>query len=168
MEAALRSAYFLLMGKNIEPEAFTEVRGLTERRELEVTVAETKVRCAVVSSLGEARKLIEDVRAGRCEYDFVEVMACPGGCVDGGGTIRAKNAYLTNVNERAAGIYAIDEKRPLRQSHNNPDVMRLYKEFLGKPLSEAAEELLHTGYRDRKSAPKHRTITRIWQDVQPR
>ncbi len=80
MEAALRSAYFLLVGKNIEPDAFKEVRGLTERRELEVEVAGNTVRCAVVSSLGEARKLIEDVRAGRSRYDFVEVMACPGGC----------------------------------------------------------------------------------------
>jgi NADH-quinone oxidoreductase subunit G len=142
MEAALRSAYFLLMGKNIDADAFKEVRGLTERRELEVDVADNKVRCAVVSSLGEARKLIEDVRAGRCEYDFVEVMACPGGCSGGGGQpIKDGEERAT---QRAAGLYRIDRENPLRYSHENPDVQALYKEYLGAPMSHRAHELLHT------------------------
>jgi NADH-quinone oxidoreductase subunit G len=142
MEAALRSAYFLLMGKNIEADAFKEVRGLTERRELEVEVAENKVRCAVVSSLGEARKLIEDLRAGRCEYDFVEVMACPGGCSGGGGQpIRDGEE---RASTRAAGLYRLDRQNELRYSHENPDVQTLYKEYLGAPMSHRAHELLHT------------------------
>lgn len=169
MEAAVRTVHYVVTGRELEGIAFEAVRGMQAVKEAVVDLGEAgSVRIAVVHGLANAEALIQKIQNGEADYQFVEVMACPGGCVDGGGTIRAKNAYLANFNERAAGIYAIDEKRPLRQSHNNPDVVRLYKEFLGKPLSEAAEELLHTGYRDRKSAPKHRTITRIWQDVQPR
>lgn len=142
MEAALRSAYFLLVGKNIEPEAFKEVRGLTKRRELEVNVAGIPVRCAVVSSLGEARKLIEDVKAGRAEYDFVEVMACPGGCSGGGGQPIQDGQELAAV--RADKLYRLDTENALRYSHENPDVQALYKEFLGSPMSHKAHELLHT------------------------
>ena len=142
MEAALRSAYFLLVGKNIEPEAFKEVRGLTERRELEVEVAGNTVRCAVVSSLGEARRLIEDVRAGRSRYDFVEVMACPGGCSGGGGQPIKDGEERATV--RADKLYRLDAANPLRYSHENPDVQTLYKEYLGAPMSHKAHELLHT------------------------
>lgn len=146
MEAALRSAYFLLMGKNIEPEAFKVVRGHTERRELEVEVAGVPVRCAVVSSLGEARKLIQDVKAGRCEYDFVEVMACPGGCAGGGGQPIHDGQELAGV--RGDKLYRLDVENQLRYSHENPDVQALYKEFFGSPMSHKAHELLHTDQRD--------------------
>ena len=146
MEAALRSAYFLLMGKNIEPEAFKEVRGHTERRELKVEVAGVPVRCAVVSSLGEARKLIQDVKAGRCEYDFVEVMACPGGCAGGGGQPIQDGSELAGV--RGKKLYQLDVENKLRYSHENPDVQALYKEFLGSPMSHKAHELLHTDQRE--------------------
>ena len=146
MEAALRSAYFLLMGKNIEPEAFKEVRGHTERRELEVEVAGVPVRCAVVSSLSEARKLIRDVKAGRCEYDFVEVMACPGGCAGGGGQPIHDGMELAGV--RGDKLYRLDTENKLRYSHENPDVQTLYKEFFGSPMSHKAHELLHTDQRD--------------------
>ena len=146
MEAALRSAYFLLMGKNIEPEAFKEVRGHTERRELEVEVAGVPVRCAVVSSLSEARKLIRDVKAGRCEYDFVEVMACPGGCAGGGGQPIHDGMELAGV--RGDKLYRLDTENKLRYSHENPDVQTLYKEFFGAPMSHKAHELLHTDQRD--------------------
>ncbi|MBR6527633.1 MAG: [Lachnospiraceae bacterium] len=146
MEAALRSAYFLLMGKNIEPEAFKEVRGHTERRELEVEVAGVPVRCAVVSSLSEARKLIRDVKSGRCEYDFVEVMACPGGCAGGGGQPIHDGMELAGV--RGDKLYRLDTENKLRYSHENPDVQTLYKEFFGSPMSHKAHELLHTDQRD--------------------
>ncbi|MBQ1931051.1 MAG: iron hydrogenase small subunit, partial [Lachnospiraceae bacterium] len=146
MEAALRSAYFLLMGKNIEPEAFKEVRGHTERRELEVEVAGVPVRCAVVSSLSEARKLIQDVKAGRCEYDFVEVMACPGGCAGGGGQPIHDGMELAGV--RGDKLYRLDTENKLRYSHENPDVQTLYKEFFGSPMSHKAHELLHTDQRE--------------------
>ena len=146
MEAALRSAYFLLMGKNIEPEAFKEVRGHTKRRELEVEVAGVPVRCAVVSSLSEARKLIRDVKTGRCEYDFVEVMACPGGCAGGGGQPIHDGMELAGV--RGDKLYRLDTENKLRYSHENPDVQTLYKEFFGSPMSHKAHELLHTDQRD--------------------
>jgi NADH-quinone oxidoreductase subunit G len=130
------------MGKNIEADAFREVRGFTKRRELEADVAGNQVRCAVVSSLSEARELIEDVKAGRCQYEFVEVMACPGGCSGGGGQpIKdGEERALT----RAAGLYRLDRENVLRYSHENPDVQALYKEYLGAPMSHRAHELLHT------------------------
>jgi NADH-quinone oxidoreductase subunit G len=146
MEAALRSAYFLLMGKNIEADAFKEVRGLTDRRELLVDVAGNKVRCAVASSLGEARKLIEDIKAGKCEYDFVEIMACPGGCSGGGG--QPIKDGCERAEERAGGLYRLDRENKLRYSHENPDVQALYKEYLGSPMSHRAHELLHTDQRE--------------------
>lgn len=142
MEAALRSAYFLLVGKNIDAEAFHEVRGYTDRRELEVEVAGQKLRCAVVSSLGEARKLVEDVKSGQCAYDFVEVMACPGGCSGGGG--QPIHDGVECASYRAEGLYHLDQKNALRYSHENPDVRALYKEYLGSPMSHKAHELLHT------------------------
>ena len=105
-------------------------------------MAGNKLRCAVVSSLGEARKPIEDVRAGRCEYDFVEVMACPGGCAGGGG--QPIKDGEERAAQRAAGLYRLDKGSALRYSHENPDVRTLYKEFLGSPMSHKAHELLHT------------------------
>lgn len=142
MEAALRSAYFLLTGENIDADAFKEVRGYTKRRELNVEVAGATVRCAIVSSLSEAKELIEDVKAGRAEYDFVEVMACPGGCAGGGGQPIKDGHEL--ASERGGKLYRIDKAAKLRYSHENPDVQTLYKEFLEKPLSHKSHELLHT------------------------
>ena len=100
-----------------------------------------------------------------CEYHFIEVMACPGGCVDGGGTIRAKNSYLDKMDARTQSIYRIDADRPIRQSHRNPDVIRLYDEFLEKPLSHRAETLLHTNYKDRQQKRSNPGIAEIWEKV---
>ena len=92
-------------------------------------------------------------------------MACPGGCIDGGGTIRIKNSYLSRSKARMASIYKIDQHRKLRRSHENPDVIRLYDQYLGEPGSEVAHELLHTVYRNRKKDPPTETITEIWKKV---
>ncbi len=146
MEAALRSAYYLATGENIAPDAFREVRGYTKRRELTVEVAGIPVHCAVVSSLGEARALLEDVRAGRCSYDFVEVMARPGGCSGGGGQPIKDNEERAVL--RAGKLYELDQNNPIRYSHENPDVQTLYAEYLGSPLSHRAHELLHTDQRE--------------------
>ncbi|MFV0363923.1 MAG: NADH-dependent [FeFe] hydrogenase, group A6 [Suipraeoptans sp.] len=146
MEAALRSAYFLIKNENIDPDAFKVVRGYTDRRELEVDVDGYKVRCAAVSSLGEARKLIKDIQSGKSEYDFVEVMACPGGCAGGGG--QPINDGEERVDKRAKTLYTLDKNAPIRYSHENEEVGVLYKEFLGAPLSEKAHHLLHTHQRD--------------------
>ncbi|MGF6990884.1 NADP-reducing hydrogenase subunit HndD [Lachnospiraceae bacterium PF1-21] len=146
MEAALRSAYFLLKGENIDPDAFKEVRGFTERRELEANVDGTVVRCAAVSSLGEARELIEDIKAGKVTYDFVEVMACPGGCAGGGG--QPINDGEERGALRGSRLYQLDRDNKVRYSHENSEVQILYKEYLEKPLSEKSHHLLHTHQKD--------------------
>ncbi len=103
------------------------------------------VRCAVVSGLGNARKLIEQIKAGKAHYDFVEVMACPGGCVGGGGQpISAEDEEL--YGQRGDRLYQLDKANPVRFSHENPAVQTLYQEFLGEPLGHKSEELLHTNH----------------------
>ena len=142
MEAALRSAYYLITGKNPEPDSFREIRGQEPWRESELNMGGTRVRVAAVSGLGNTRKLIEKILRGEKHYDFVEVMACPGGCVGGGGQPIHDGEELASV--RGEALYRLDKKNPLRFSHENPCVQQLYKEYLGEPLSEKAHELLHT------------------------
>ena len=114
-------------------------------REATYEVAGIPVRCAVVSGLGNARALMEQLKAGKVHYDFVEVMACPGGCVGGGGQpISCEDKEL--YGERGQRLYALDKSAPVRFSHENPQVQALYREYLGAPLSEKAEELLHTDH----------------------
>ena len=109
-------------------------------------IAGIPVRCAVVSGLGNARKLIEQLKAGRVHYDFVEVMACPGGCVGGGGQpINTEDKEM--YGERGQRLYQLDRQAPMRFSHENPQVQVLYQEFLGAPLSEKAHHLLHTDHK---------------------
>ncbi len=144
MEAALRSAYYLITGKNPEPDSFREIRGQEPWRESELNMGGTRVRVAAVSGLGNTRKLIEKILRGEKHYDFVEVMACPGGCVGGGGQPIHDGEELASV--RGETLYRLDKKNPLRFSHENPCVQQLYKEYLGEPLSEKAHELLHTDH----------------------
>lgn len=147
MEAALRTAYKVVEGEEAPMDAFVDVRGEgdeTGRKVRTFKIGGTVLRTCTVSSLGNAGKLLEDLKAGRVQYDFVEVMACPGGCVGGGGQ------PIHDGEERAAELgsklYALDSERPLRQSHLNPDVQALYKEFLEKPLGEKSEALLHSDH----------------------
>ena len=146
MEAALRTAAYVLTGKNPDPDAFAAVRTGPGLREAAFELAGTPVRCAVVSGLGNARKLIERLKAGKVHYDFVEVMACPGGCVGGGGQpISVEDEELYGV--RGQRLYDLDRAEPIRFSHENPQVQALYRDFLGAPLSQKAEELLHTDHK---------------------
>ncbi len=147
MEAALRTAYKVVEGKEAPMDAFVDVRGEGDeagRKVRTFKLGGTVLRTCTVSGLGNAGKLLEDLKAGRMQYDFVEVMACPGGCVGGGGQ------PIHDGEERAAELgsklYALDSERPLRQSHLNPDVQALYKEFLEKPLGEKSEALLHSDH----------------------
>lgn len=147
MEAALRTAYKVVEGKEAPMDAFVDVRGEGDeagRKVRTFKIGGTVLRTCTVSGLGNAGKLLEDLKAGRVQYDFVEVMACPGGCVGGGGQ------PIHDGEERAAELgnklYALDSERPLRQSHLNPDVQALYKEFLEKPLGEKSEALLHSDH----------------------
>lgn len=142
MEAALRTAYFSVTGTNPPLDAFIDVRGDKGWREADFDIAGKLIHVAVVSGLGNTRKLIEAVREGRVHYDFVEVMACPGGCTGGGGQPIQDGQEL--VYQRGKVLYELDERANLRFSHENQAVQTLYKEYLGRPLSELSETLLHT------------------------
>ncbi|MBO5658469.1 MAG: iron hydrogenase small subunit [Duodenibacillus sp.] len=167
MEAAVRTVYAVLTGKELAPIEFQPVRGQDWVKEATVDLGDKgTIKLAVVHTLAHAEKLCQLVKQGKADYHFVEVMACPGGCINGGGTVRRKNRYMEFNEQRAAAIYAIDEKRPLRQSHKNPDVVRLYEEFLGEPCGHASHDLLHTHYKMRKRNPKPQSITDIWKKVQ--
>ena len=149
MEAALRSAYFFLKGENAAADAFQAVRaeGFNANhgvQEAEFQIDDITVRTAVVSGLGNTRALMKKIERGEVHYDFVEVMACPGGCVGGGGQPIHDGEEL--AAERADTLYHLDRNAKLRYSHENPSIHALYDEYLGKPLSELAEKLLHTDH----------------------
>ena len=144
MEAALRSAFFLVTGKNPEPDAFKSVRGMDGWKEAEFDIAGASLKVAVVNGLGNADKLLAALDRGDVRYDFVEVMACPGGCVGGGG--QPIHDRVEMAPKRAPTLYDIDRGMALRFSHENPSVLECYKQFLGAPLSEKAHHLLHTTY----------------------
>ena len=145
MEAALRTCSYVLTGENPDPDkSFLGARGMDGWKEADYMVAGVQVKTAVVSGLGNARKLIRALRKGEVSYDFVEVMACPGGCVGGGGQPIHYNEE--RAAERGAVLYNYDEKNVMRFSHENPDVQTLYTEFLGEACSEKAHHLLHTDH----------------------
>ena len=142
MEAALRTAAFYVTGKNPDPDAFAEVRGLDGWKETVYDVGGTPVRVAVANGLGNAGKLLEALKRGDVHYDFVEVMACPGGCVGGGGQPIHDGSEL--AGSRGKVLYDLDARDTLRFSHENPSIIEVYDKFFEKPLSERAEHLLHT------------------------
>ncbi len=152
MEAALRSAYFLVTGKELEEIEFKDIRGLKGVKESEVDVGGTKIRIAVAHGMGNVETVLDKVREAKeageePPYHMIEVMACPGGCVGGGGQPYGVTDDFRN--KRAQGIYQDDREHALRRSHQNPHVQQLYKEFLGKPLGEKSHHLLHTTYKAR-------------------
>ena len=142
MEAALRTAYYLLTGEKPDVDAFKTIRGESGWRDAVVEVGGKHVRIAVASGLGEARKLIEAIKSGKTQYDFVEIMACPGGCTGGGGQPINDGCELALA--RGEKLYDLDRSRSIRFSHENPSVKTLYNEYFGKPLSEKSHHLLHT------------------------
>lgn len=153
MEAALRTVSEILEGKALEKIEFEEIRGTDGIKEAELTIAGKQIRIAVAHGLGNARQLLESIRKGEKQYEFIEIMACPGGCVTGGGQpiCSAKTYMDTDIKkERASALYDEDEKSTLRKSHENPDIKLLYNEFLDEPGSHKAHELLHTHYKARK------------------
>lgn len=144
MEAALRTAYAVVEGHNPPLDAFLAVRGEDGRKEASFSLGDKVLRTCTVSGLGNAEKLMQDIINGKVEYDFVEVMSCPGGCVGGGGQPIHDGFEL--AGERGEELYQLEEARPLRFSHENPEVQKAYEEFLGKPLSHKAHELLHSDH----------------------
>lgn len=144
MEAALRSAYYFANGENPDPDAFRSVRGMEGWKEREFEIAGAKLKIAVVHGLGNADKLLQALRAKTLSYDFVEVMACPGGCVGGGGQpIHEQEEF---AGDRAPVLYRQDADAPIRFSHENPSIQAVYRDYLKEPLSELSEELLHTDH----------------------
>jgi iron-only hydrogenase group A len=144
MEAAIRSAYHLVTGDELEKLDVKAVRGLTGVKEATVTVGEVELEIVVVNGLANARWLLEEIKAGRRNPHFIEVMTCPGGCIGGGG--QPLNGDRSNVVERMKALYDIDKSEALRTSHHNKSIQRLYTEFLGEPLGHKSHELLHTHY----------------------
>ncbi len=145
MEAALRTAYAVVMGKNPDPDAFYEVRGKEGRKEKEFKIGDTTLRTCTVSGLGNAQALLKDIKKGRVQYDFVEVMACPGGCVGGGGQPIREGRELAEI--RGDRLYAIDSERKVRFSHENVEVQKLYEDCYGKPLGEKSHHYLHSDHK---------------------
>ena len=146
MEAALRSAYYLVTGENPAADAFAEVRGEKGWREATFDLAGTPLRIAVASGLGNAKRLMDALDAGEVSYDFVEIMACPGGCVGGGGQPICPGKEM--AGKRGGVLYDLDKKNTLRFSHENPSVQAIYSEYYGEPLSEKAHHELHSNHHD--------------------
>ena len=152
MEAALRTAYELITGEELKDVNFTAVRGVEGIKEATVKIGEMDVNVAVCSSTGKASELLESVKRGEKQYHFIEVMGCPGGCVNGGGQPIVSSQIRNWVDvraERAKALYNEDAGKPIRKSHENPEIKQIYDEYLGKPNSHKAHTLLHTTYEQR-------------------
>ncbi len=145
MEAALRTAYELHTGKTLEKVDFKQVRGLEGIRSASIDIDGFELKVGIAHGLGNARRMLEDIRSGKSEYHAIEIMACPGGCIGGGGQ-PLHHGNIEILNARARALYDDDKNKPLRKSHENPYIQKLYEEYLGKPLSEKAHALLHTNY----------------------
>ena len=156
MEAALRTAYYVLEGKEYGPVEFQEVRGFEGLKEATFTLGGKELKIAVAHGMKNAKPVLDDIRAGKSPYTFIEIMCCPGGCINGGGQPYVRPSLLPNEDvdildtykeKRAAALYSEDERQTLRQSHKNPQVQELYRDYLGEPNSHKAHELLHTTYK---------------------
>ena len=158
MEAALRTAYYVLTGKEHEAVKFEQVRGFEGIKEASFDLAGQEINVAVAHGMKNAKVLMEQIKAGESKYQFIEIMGCPGGCVNGGGQPYVRECFLPNedidimdtyIQKRADALYSEDERQHIRQSHNNPQIKALYEQFLGEPNSHKAHELLHTSYNAR-------------------
>ena len=156
MEAALRTVYHVLTGKEHGAIAFTSVRGFDGIKESQIEINGQILRFAVAHGMKNAKVLMEQIRKGESPYHFIEIMGCPGGCINGGGQPYVRPVFLPNedhdildtyMQKRASALYSEDQRNVLRQSHKNTQVQKLYEEFLGEPNSHKAHELLHTTYK---------------------
>ena len=159
MEAALRTVYYILTGKEHGTIAFTSVRGFDGIKEASIEIGGQIINVAVAHGMKNARVLMDEIREGKSKYQFIEIMGCPGGCINGGGQPYVRPVFLPNegpdildtyMQKRAAALYSEDQRNTLRQSHKNTQIQQLYKEFLGEPNSHKAHELLHTTYAGRE------------------
>ena len=149
MEAALRSVSELVTGKELEKIQFEEVRGKNGIKEATIQIGDQNLKVAVAHGLGNAQTIMNQIQEGKSDYQFVEIMACPGGCVMGGGQPIKTAKIQSTIDVRAKrteSMYTIDEKSVIRKSHENPVLKRIYQEYLGEPGGEKAHHLLHTHY----------------------
>ena len=163
MEAALRTVYYQLTGEEVHRIEFTEVRGHRSGiREATINISGHELHVACASGMKSARMILDDIRAGKCKYHFIEIMGCPGGCINGGGQPYVRSCFLPNEEDdifdtyrrkRAQALYSEDERQTIRQSHNNPQVQELYHKFLGAPNSHKAHKYLHTTYSAKEGFP---------------
>ncbi|MGI1691526.1 NADH-dependent [FeFe] hydrogenase, group A6 [Thermoanaerobacter uzonensis] len=154
MEAALRTVADIVEGKDLDKFDYEEVRGLEGVREATIKIDGMDIKVAIANGTGNAKKLLDKVKTGEVEYHFIEVMGCPGGCIMGGGQPIHNPNEMEKVKElRAKAIYEADKNLPIRKSHKNPAIQRLYEEFLGSPLSEKSHHLLHTHYSKKELYP---------------
>jgi iron-only hydrogenase group A len=148
MEAAVRTAYYLITGRELGDLKIEAVRGLQGIKEARVSIDKLELGVAVVSGLGNAARLLDQIREGRNDLHFIEVMTCPGGCIGGGG--QPIDSNVDAIKSRMQALYSIDAHEPVRVSHHNQAIKRLYSEFLGEPLGEKSHQLLHTQYARRE------------------
>lgn len=148
MEAAIRTAYYKLTGKELTAFMVPQIRGMKGRKETKITIGDLELGVAVVSGLNNARILLDEIREGRDDIHFIEVMACPGGCIAGGG--QKIGAEKEDILARMKSLYAIDEGESIKVSHKNPDIIEIYDKFLGEPCGHKSHELLHTSYEERE------------------
>jgi len=150
MEAALRTVYEVVVKQDLPKIDFESVRGFKGIKEATVDLAGTPVKVAIAHGMANARKILDMIRAGECDYTFIEIMTCPGGCLGGGGQPIPKDADLDEVkSKRMDAIYRADAGLPIRKSHKNPSIEKIYQDYLGKPLGERSHHLLHTHYAPR-------------------
>jgi NADH-quinone oxidoreductase subunit G len=152
LEAALRTIYEEVTGQELADVNFTAVRGMIGVKEASITLNGREIRVAVASGLGNARQVLESINKGTATYDVVEIMACPGGCINGGGQPYCQDRVET-IKQRMQELYTLDEQYGIRKSHKNPAIQQLYQEFLGEPGSHKAHELLHVNHLSVKGGP---------------
>jgi ferredoxin hydrogenase gamma subunit len=168
MEAALRTLYYAVNGHELAELEIDAVRGEDFLRSAVVDVGGDvgQVRVAICQSLKVARKLAERILAGESDYDFIEVMACPGGCINGGGHLRSKRRYYRQVGARRAALFQADRNKEVRQAHRNTQLSKLYEDLLKSPLSHTSHDLLHTHYRNRKAPVQALDAREVWADIE--
>jgi iron only hydrogenase large subunit-like protein len=156
MEAALRTVADVLEGTDLEKIEYTQIRGLEAVKEATIILGGTKIKVAAVHGSAAAAKLLDKIKKGEADYNFIEIMACSGGCVAGAGQPQVsakKRMELDLRKKRAKALYDEDESKVIRKSHQNPNIQALYEEYLGEPLSDKAHKLLHTHYTKREKYP---------------
>lgn len=166
MEAAVRTIYYVVNGKELDGTVVEQLRGFEGVRAAKVDLGGEfgEVKVAMCHGLKGTRELVEAVRAGKADFDFIEIMACPGGCVDGGGHLKSKKQYLPHAKLRRDTLFQIDADCTARQSHNNKQVQKMYSDYLEAPYSEKAHHLLHTYYTDRKTEVTA-TMKEVWSEI---